>query len=85
MTDEVTREYTTINDVLNRYASQAWRELGTAEAFPSPDSRRIRELETLILTKTTLCPFGGAEYRVACKYGHPGCICVDRIRELKES
>jgi hypothetical protein len=71
--------------VLNRYASQAWRGDGngtTAEAFPHPLQKRVKELETLILTKTTLCPFGGAEYRVACKYGH-GCICVDRIRELK--
>jgi hypothetical protein len=74
---------TTINDVLTSYANEAWRNADTAEAFPSPDSQRIKALETLILTKTTLCPFGGAEYRVACKYGHPGCICVDRIRELK--
>jgi hypothetical protein len=71
----------TIDQLLNDYA-QAWRELGTAEAFPDPRDVRIKALETLILTKTTLCPFDGAEYRVACKYGH-GCICVDRIRELK--
>jgi hypothetical protein len=81
MSDE--RKYTTINDVLNRYASQAWRNVDTAEAFPDPLQKRVEELEALILTKTTLCPFGGAEYRVACKYGHPGCICIDRIRELK--
>jgi hypothetical protein len=85
MTDKVTRKYTTINDVLNRYASQAWHNEIVAEAFPDPRDVRIKVLETLILTKTTLCPFDGAEYRVACKYGHPGCVCVDRIRELKES
>jgi hypothetical protein len=76
----------TINDVLSDYAKEAWRGDGngtTAETFPDPLQKRVEELETLILTKTTLCPFGGAEYRVACKYGHPGCICIDRIRELK--
>jgi hypothetical protein len=80
MTDEVTRKYTTINDVLNRYASQAWRNADTAEAFPSPDSRRIRALETLILARTNLCPFGGGNVegeRAACKFGHPGCVCAD--------
>jgi hypothetical protein len=72
----------TIDQLLNDYA-QAWRGDGngtTAEAFPSPDSQRIRALETLILARTNLCPFGGGNVegeRAACKFGHPGCVCAD--------
>jgi hypothetical protein len=48
MTDEVTRKYTTINDVLNRYASQAWRNADTAETFPHPLQQRVEELEAAL-------------------------------------
>jgi hypothetical protein len=58
----------------------SYSTMDTAEAFPSPDSRRIRVLETLILARTNLCPFGGGNVegeRTACKFGHPGCVCAD--------
>jgi hypothetical protein len=70
----------TINDVLSDYAKEAWHNEIVAEAFPSPDSQRIRALETLILARTNLCPFGGGNVegeRAACKFGHPGCVCAD--------
>jgi hypothetical protein len=39
-----------------------------------------------IMLHTRLCPFGGGRNgrREACRYGHPGCACVDWLAQYEE-
>ena len=39
-----------------------------------------------IMTKTRLCPFGGGKdgERKECRFGHPGCACMDWFTAYEE-